>query len=144
MQAACGLAQLDKLEGFIRKRRENFQYLYERLHSLSDFLILTQATPKSNPSWFGFPITLTDSAGVNRLDLLRYLDENKIGSRLLFAGNLTRQPAYENTLYRVSGSLENTDKSMKDTFWLGIYPGLDKNHFDFVVNKLEVFFGLNF
>lgn len=144
MQAACGLAQLDKLEDFIAKRRENFQYLYERLQPLSVFLTLTQATPYSNPSWFGFPITLTDNAGVKRVDLLRYLDDNKIGSRLLFAGNLTRQPGYQNVNYRISGCLKNTDKTMNDTFWLGIYPALGHEQFDFIACKLEEFFGLNF
>ena len=106
--------------------------------------MLTEATPNSIPSWFGFPITLTDHAGVKRLDLLRYLDDNKIGSRLLFAGNLTKQPGYQNVHYRISGNLHNTDKTMNDTFWIGIYPELNYNHFDFVVNKLEEFFGLNF
>jgi CDP-6-deoxy-D-xylo-4-hexulose-3-dehydrase len=144
MQAACGLAQLDKLEGFIEKRRNNFEYFKERLHSLNEVLMLTQATPNSNPSWFGFPITLTDNAGVKRVDLLRYLDENNIGSRLLFAGNLTRQPGYQNIQYRISGSLENTDKTMNDTFWLGIYPALGHKQFDFVASKLEEFFGLTF
>jgi CDP-6-deoxy-D-xylo-4-hexulose-3-dehydrase len=144
MQAACGLAQLDKLEGFIAKRRANFQYLHKRLQTLSDYLILTQPTPNSNPSWFGFPITLRDHVGVKRVDLLRYLDEHKIGSRLLFAGNLTRQPGYQQVQYRVSGTLENTDKTMNDTFWLGVYPGLDEKHFDYIGEKLEEFFGLNF
>jgi CDP-6-deoxy-D-xylo-4-hexulose-3-dehydrase len=144
MQAACGLAQLDKLEGFIAKRKENFQYLFERLQSLSEYLTLAQATPNSNPSWFGFPVTLTDAAGVKRVDLLRYLDDNKIGSRLLFAGNLIRQPGYQNIEYRISGTLENTDKSMNNTFWLGIYPGLDEMHFEYIGEKLEEFFGVNF
>jgi CDP-6-deoxy-D-xylo-4-hexulose-3-dehydrase len=144
MQAACGLAQLDKLEGFIAKRRANFQYLNSRLQRLSDYLMLTEATPNSNPSWFGFPITLTDHAGVKRVDLLRYLDDNKIGSRLLFAGNLTRQPGYQNVHYRISGTLENTDKTMNDTFWLGIFPGLHDKHFDYIGEKLEEFFALNF
>lgn len=144
MQAACGLAQLDKLEGFIAKRRANFEYLHSRLQTLSNYLMLTKATPDSHPSWFGFPITLTDHSGVKRVDLLRYLDDNKIGSRLLFAGNLTRQPGYQQVQYRISGTLKNTDKTMKDTFWLGIYPGLNEKHFDYIGEKLEEFFGLNF
>src|SRR5690606_19701748 len=91
MQAACGLAQIDRAQGFIDKRRENFKLLYNRLSTLTDFLELPEATPNSNPSWFGFPITIKENSGVNRVDLLRFLDQNKIGSRLLFAGNLTKQ-----------------------------------------------------
>ena len=144
MQAACGLAQLDKLDAFIAKRRDNFKYLHDRLQTLTEFLMLPEATPHSNPSWFGFPITLRDSAGVQRVDLLRYLDENKIGTRLLFAGNLTRQPSYQQVTYRVSSSLVNTDKTMNDTFWLGVFPGLGPEHFDYMCDKLEEFFGFNF
>lgn len=144
MQAACGLAQLDKLEYFIQKRRENFDYLKNRLSSLSEFLHFAEPTPNSVPSWFGFPITLKDEAGVQRVDLLRYLDDNKIGSRLLFAGNLLRQPYFENIPYRVVGRLINTDKTMNDTFWIGIYPALGESHFEYIAEKLEEFFGLNF
>jgi len=144
MQAACGLAQLDRLEGFIEQRRANFNYLHNRLQSLTDFIMLTQATPNSNPSWFGFPITLKDDAGVERVDLLRYLDEQKIGSRLLFAGNLIRQPNFQDVNYRVVGSLSNTEKTMKDTFWIGLYPALGEAHFEYIAEQLEAFFGLNF
>lgn len=144
MQAACGLAQLDRLETFIEQRRANFQYLYERLQSLTDFIMLPKATPNSNPSWFGFPITLREEAGVERVDLLRFLDEQKIGSRLLFAGNLIRQPNFQDVNYRVVGSLDNTEKTMKDTFWIGLYPALGEAHFEYVAEQLEAFFGLNF
>ncbi|RXG20456.1 lipopolysaccharide biosynthesis protein RfbH [Leeuwenhoekiella aequorea] len=144
MQAACGLAQIDKAQGFIDKRRENFKLLYSRLESLTDFIKLPVTTPNSNPSWFGFPITLKEEAGVNRVDLLRYLDDNKIGSRLLFAGNLTKQPYFKDVDYRVVGDLKNTDETMNSTFWIGIYPALGQEHFDFVGEKLEEFFGLNF
>lgn len=144
MQAACGLAQLDKLEYFIQKRRENFDYLKNRLSSLNEFLHFAEPTPNSVPSWFGFPITLKDEAGVQRVDLLRYLDDNKIGSRLLFAGNLLRQPYFQNIPYRVVGCLDNTDKTMNDTFWIGIYPALGESHFEYIAEKLEEFFGLNF
>lgn len=144
MQAACGLAQLDRLEGFINKRKENFILLKERLSGLTDFLILPKATDNSDPSWFGFPITLTENAGTMRVDLIKYLDQNKIGTRLLFAGNLTRQPYFSDVEYRVVGDLTNTDRTMNDTFWLGIYPGLEKEHFDYIGDKLEAFFGLNF
>lgn len=144
MQAACGLAQLNRLETFIEQRRANFNYLYERLQSLTEFIMLAKATPNSNPSWFGFPITLREEAGVERVDLLRYLDEQKIGSRLLFAGNLIRQPNYKDVNYRVVGSLDNTEKTMRDTFWIGLYPALGKDHFEYVAAQLEAFFGLNF
>ena len=144
MQAACGLAQVDKAQGFIDSRRENFKYLHNRLQSLSDFLHLPVATPNSNPSWFGFPITLKEESGVSRVDLLRYLDDNKIGSRLLFAGNLTKQPYFKDIEYRVVGELTNIDITMNQTFWVGIYPALNEEHFEFVAEKLEEFFGLNF
>lgn len=144
MQAACGLAQLDKLEYFIEKRRKNFDYLYTRLSSLTEFIHLPKATPNSNPSWFGFPITLKEGCGIKRIDLLRYLEDNKIGSRLLFAGNLLRQPYFEHAEYRVVGELTNTEKTMHDTFWIGIYPALDEVHLDFVAERLEEFFGLGF
>ncbi|WP_282178803.1 lipopolysaccharide biosynthesis protein RfbH [Maribacter stanieri] len=144
MQAACGLAQVDKAQGFIDSRRENFKYLHNRLESLSDFLHLPVATPNSNPSWFGFPITLKEESGVSRVDLLRYLDDNKIGSRLLFAGNLTKQPYFKDIEYRIVGELTNTDITMNQTFWVGIYPGLNEEHFEFIAEKLEEFFGLNF
>lgn len=144
MQAACGLAQLGKLESFIQKRRENFVYLRNRLESLSEFIHLPEATPNSEPSWFGFPITLKDDCGTERVQLTQYLDQHKIGTRLLFAGNLIRQPYFKGVEYRVVGSLENTDKTMRDTFWIGLYPGLGSEHFEFVAEKLEEFFGLNF
>lgn len=144
MQAACGLAQLDKLEGFVDKRKKNYILLKERLSSLTEFLVLPEATPNSDPAWFGFPVTLTENAGVNRVDLLKYLNQNKIGTRLLFAGNITRQPYFDNVEHRVVGELTNTDRTMNDTFWLGLYPGLEEEHFDYVTEKLETFFGLNF
>ncbi|CAG2148868.1 lipopolysaccharide biosynthesis protein RfbH [Cupriavidus numazuensis] len=144
MQAACALAQLDRLDDFIASRRANFDYLRERLKSCEEFLHLPEATPGSNPSWFGFPLVLKDSANTRRVDLLSYLDQNKIGTRLLFAGNLTRQPYMAGRNYRVSGELVNTDIVMNQTFWLGVYPGLSTEHLDFIVTKLETFFGLNF
>lgn len=144
MQAACGLAQLDRAQEFIDTRRKNFDLLKNRLDGLSEFFDVAQATPNSSPSWFGFPITLKENAGVQRVDLLRYLDQYNIGTRLLFAGNLTRQPYFENIEHRVVGELTNTDRTMRDTFWLGVQPALDQQHFDFVGEKLEEFFGLNF
>jgi CDP-6-deoxy-D-xylo-4-hexulose-3-dehydrase len=144
MQAACGLAQLDSLADFIDKRRANFKYFSERLSTLSDFIELATPTEGSNPSWFGFPITVKESAGVKRVDLAKYLDQFKIGSRLLFAGNLTHQPYFKDIEYRVSGDLTNTDRTMKQTLWLGVQPTLNEEHYDFVAKKLEEFFGLGF
>lgn len=144
MQAACGLAQLKRLPGFIEKRNANFEYLKERLVSVTDFIELTEATENSTPSWFGFPITLKDSAGVSRVDLSKYLDQNRIGTRLLFAGNLTRQPYFQGVEHRVVGDLKNTDITMNQTLWLGIYPALGIEQLDFIAEKIEEFFGVNF
>ena len=144
MQAACGLAQLERLEEFIKRRRDNFNYLTERLAGLGDYFEFTETTPNSEPSWFGFPLTLKESSGVQRVDLLKYLDQQKIGTRLLFAGNLTRQPYFQSVEYRVAGELTNTDRTMKQTFWLGVQPALTQEHFDFIGDRLEEFFGLNF
>ena len=144
MQAACALAQMDRLEDFTAARKHNFAYLKEGLKSCEEFLLLPEATSNSEPSWFGFPITIKPNAGVKRVDLLQYLDENKIGTRLLFAGNLTRQPYMKGRNFRISGELTNTDTVMNDTFWIGVYPGLSKEMLDFVITKLEAFFGVNF
>ena len=144
MQAACALAQLDRLEEFIAKRRANFAYLKKRLASVEQFLHLPEATPNSQPSWFGFPLVLKESAGVKRTDLINFLDENKIGTRLLFAGNLTKQPYMAERNFRVSGELTNTDIVMKQTFWLGTFPALGDEQLDYIAEKLEEFFGVNF
>ncbi len=144
MQAACALAQMDKLPHFVEARKNNFIYLKGRLQSCAEFLILPEATAGSDPSWFGFPITLCETAGVNRVELLKYLDQYKIGTRLLFAGNLTRQPYFAGRSYRISGDLTNTDNIMNNTFWIGVYPGLSEEMLNFVVEKIEAFFGVNF
>jgi len=144
MQAACALAQLDRVDDFIAARRRNFQFLKERLAACAEFLILPQATPNSDPSWFGFPMTIRPEAGAMRVDLLRYLDQNKVGTRLLFAGNLTRQPYMIGRPYRVAGDLQNTDIVMNDTFWVGVYPGLDAPRLEYVAEKIEQFFGVGF
>lgn len=144
MQAACGLAQLEKLDFFIKRRRENYTYLRNRLETLVEYLDLPEPTPNSNPSWFGFPITLKPESGVTRVELTRFLDDNKIGSRLLFAGNLLKQPYFKDVEYKVVGDLTNTEITMNNTFWIGVQPALTKDHLDFVINKLEEFFGLNF
>ncbi|XXK22871.1 lipopolysaccharide biosynthesis protein RfbH [Arenicellales bacterium nBUS_48] len=144
MQAACGLAQLQKADAFIEKRKENFAYLKKKLASCEEFLLLPNPTPKSDPSWFGFPITLKPDAGVDRVHLLNYLNDNNIDTRLLFAGNLTRQPYMQGRQYRVSGDLTNTDVIMNHTFWIGVFPGLENPQLNFVCEKLEEFFGLGF
>lgn len=144
MQAACALAQLQKAPDFIAKRKANFAYLKERLTSCAEFLQLPQATEQSDPSWFGFPITLKDECPVSRVDLTTYLDQRKIGTRLLFAGNLTRQPSMQGVTYRVSGDLRNTDKVMNDTFWIGVQPALTTEMLDYAVNQIETFLGVNF
>lgn len=144
MQAACALAQMDRVDEFIAARKKNFAYLKDRLQSCVEFLHLPEATPNSDPSWFGFPIVLKDSAGVKRVDLLNYLDQNKIGTRLLFAGNLTRQPYMIGRNYRVSGELTNTDVVMNQTFWIGVYPGLTEEMLDYMVARIEEFFGIGF
>jgi CDP-6-deoxy-D-xylo-4-hexulose-3-dehydrase len=142
MQAACALAQMDRLEDFIAARKYNFNWLTERLAGCSDFLILPEATPNSEPSWFGYPLTLRDDCGFERLDLVRYLDSQGVGTRLLFAGNLTRQPYMQGRNYRVSGDLTVTDKIMNDTFWIGVWPGLGDDHLEHVARCMEMFFGL--
>lgn len=144
MQAACGLAQLKRLPEFIEKRNANFDYLKNRLSTVTDFIELTEPTENSTPSWFGFPITLKETSGVSRVDLTKYLDQQKIGTRLLFAGNLIRQPYFEGLEYRVVGELTNTDITMNQTLWLGIYPGLGQEHLDYIAEKLEEFFGVGF
>jgi len=144
MQAACALAQMDRLAGFIAARKRNFAYLKDRLRSVKEFLVLPEATAGADPSWFGFLLTLRDEARSRRVDLLEYLDQNKIGTRLLFAGNLIRQPSMVGRNFRVFGDLVNTDKIMNDTFWVGVYPGLTEEMLDFVAGKIEAYFGVNF
>jgi CDP-6-deoxy-D-xylo-4-hexulose-3-dehydrase len=138
MQAALGLSQLEKLDGFVAARKENFDYLYRRLEGAQG-LILPQATPGSDPAWFGFPITLDPEHPVDRTELLRFLDERKIGTRLLFAGNLTKQPAYRDVDFRVVGDLTNTDIVMNRTFWVGTYPGLTPEMLDFLADSILEF-----
>jgi CDP-6-deoxy-D-xylo-4-hexulose-3-dehydrase len=142
MQAACALAQLDRLPGFIDARKRNYDYLFKRLAPLEVFLVLPRATPNSDPSWFGFPITLRPEAGVTRVDLLRYLDQHKIGTRLLFAGNLMRQPYMSGRQYRADGDLLNTDRVMKDTFWVGVWPGLTEEMLDHAVARIGIYLGM--
>ena len=144
MQAACGLAQLDRLQEFVEKRKANFEYLKERLKSCEEFLILPWATQNADPSWFGFPITLRENSPVRRIELLTYLDQEKIGTRLLFAGNLTRQPYMQQKNYRVVGDLKNSDRVMADTFWIGVQPALTDEMLEYTVSKIEQYLGINF
>lgn len=142
IQAALGLSQLRKLDTFIQARRTNFHYLRENLASITDF-IMPQATAKSEPSWFGFPITIHPQSSIDRTQLLRHLDARKIGTRLLFGGNLLRQPAYKGIEHRVIGNLGNTDLIMRNTFWLGVYPGLTKEMLNYVIEVIAEFTSMN-
>ncbi len=144
MQAACALAQMDRVDEFIAKRRANFIYLKNRLQSCAEFLQLPEATPHSEPSWFGFPLVIKVSSGIQRSDLINFLEDHQIGTRLFFAGNLTKQPYMKGRNFRISGELVNTDIVMNQTFWLGTFPGLGEEQLDYIANKLEEFFGLNF
>jgi CDP-6-deoxy-D-xylo-4-hexulose-3-dehydrase len=144
MQAACGLAQMERLSDFIARRRANFAYLRQGLSRVEHVLHLPQATPHSQPSWFGFPLVLKASAGVQRTDLISFLEERRIGTRLLFAGNLTKQPFMQGRRFRISGDLTNTDIVMNQTFWVGSFPGLGEPHLDYIADQIESFFGVNF
>ena len=144
MQAACALAQLEKAPEFIQTRKDNFKFLKDRLQSCAEFLQLPEVTEGSDPSWFGFPITVKEASPVSRLDLTSYLDQHKVGTRLLFAGNLTRQPYMSGVSYRVSGDLTNTDVVMNNTFWIGVQPALTKEMLEYAVSKIEEYLGINF
>lgn len=144
MQAACGLAQLEKAPSFIQARKANFNFLKERLKDCEEFLQLPTATEHSDPSWFGFPITLKKDCPVTRLDLLTYLDQNKVGTRLLFAGNLVRQPYMQGARYRISGDLVHTDNIMTNTFWIGVQPSLSPEMLEYAASKIETYLGVNF
>jgi CDP-6-deoxy-D-xylo-4-hexulose-3-dehydrase len=139
MQAALGVSQIGKLSQFIERRKENFRYLSSALKPLEECLLLPEATPGSDPSWFGFPIGIREDAPFSREDIIRALDAKKIGTRLLFGGNLLRQPAYEGCEYRVVGELPNTDFVMKNVFWIGVYPGLTEEMLDFVADTILKF-----
>jgi CDP-6-deoxy-D-xylo-4-hexulose-3-dehydrase len=139
MQAAIGLSQLKKADLFIEKRRLNHNLLYNKLKPLEEYFILPEAAESTSPSWFGFMLTIRDGNNINRNDLVEYLEKNKIGTRLLFGGNLTKQPAYKNSKYRILNSLKNTDKIMDDGFWLGVWPGLNEEHYDYIINIINKF-----
>ena len=141
MQAAVGVEQLKKLSGFVEKRKENFKLFYEGLKKFEDKLILPQATENSDPSWFGFLVTVREEEGVSRNELIQFLNRNKIHTRNLFAGNITRQPAFEGVEMRIIGDLTNTDYIMNNTFFMGLYPGNGKEEIDYVIGKFEEFLG---
>jgi CDP-6-deoxy-D-xylo-4-hexulose-3-dehydrase len=136
MQAAVGVAQLAKLPGFIEARRRNFAFLSEALRDMDDVLVLPEATPNSDPSWFGFPIGIRPESGITRDQVVQHLDSRKIDTRLLFGGNLVRQPAYKGAEYRVVGELTNADWVMNQVFWIGLYPGLDEGRLGYVAGQI--------
>jgi CDP-4-dehydro-6-deoxyglucose reductase, E1 len=142
MQAAVGVAQLERLPALVESRRRNFRHLRRLLEDLEEFFILPERTPRSDPSWFGFPITLRDDVLASRVQLLEYLDQYKIGTRLVFAGNLTRQPYFEGRTFRTVGELKTTDTIMNNSFWVGIYPGLSESMLEYSADRMKTFFGL--
>jgi CDP-6-deoxy-D-xylo-4-hexulose-3-dehydrase len=145
MQAAVGLAQIEKFPNFVQKRKENFNTLYDGLKDLQRCFILPRATPDSDPSWFGFLLTVRESAGFTRNDLVEYLEKNNIQTRNLFSGNISRHPCFnglqEEVDYRIVGELKNTDKIMNDSFWVGVYPGMSKEALNFMIKKIRNFIG---
>lgn len=136
MQAAVGLSQLQKLDTFVARRRENFDTLRTGLMAHQDVFLLPEATAGSCPSWFGFPIAVKPESGIRRDEVTSWLESRKIGTRLLFGGNLVRQPAYKNTELRVVGDLKNSDYVMENVFWVGVYPGLDGARIEFIIKSL--------
>ena len=143
MQAAIGVAQLKKLDQFIKQRKENFQFLHKNLQSLKNYISLPNSSKKSTPSWFGFPIMVKEESPVNRNEIIKKLTENNIGTRLLFGGNLLKQPAYRDRLLKGGENLHNTDQVMKNVFWIGLQPSLKKTELEFTINELRNLFDNN-
>jgi len=139
MQAAIGVSQLERLPEFIEARKRNFRYLYERLKPCEDVLMLPTNLPEADPSWFGFPIGVREDAPFSRNELIQALESRKIGTRLLFGGNLTRQPAYQDVKYRIVAELKNTDYAMRNVFWVGVYPGLTDPMLDHIADTCSAF-----
>ncbi|MDO8735445.1 MAG: DegT/DnrJ/EryC1/StrS family aminotransferase, partial [Elusimicrobiota bacterium] len=140
MQAAIGVAQLKKLPKFIEARKQNYAYLFNHLKKYEKYFILPYPVKNSSPSWFGFPILVKETAPFNRSDIVNYLEENRIATRMLFGGNLTKQPAYQNIKYRIVGGLKNTDLVMNNLFWIGVYPGINKEKLKYVMSVFDRFF----
>ena len=140
MQAACGLAQLKKLDFFIQRRKENYKYLQNIFKDFSEFLDIAEATQNSDPSWFGFLMTMKTNSGFSRDSLCKFLNDHKIGTRLLFAGNVVKQPYMKDKIYKIHDTLTNADRIMKDTFWIGLYPGLNTDHFNYCHEIFKKFF----
>jgi len=140
MQAAVGVAQMDKLDAFIAARRDNFDYLYKNLRRFHKYLLLPEATKGSQPAWFGFPMLVKNNQCFSRMDLVSYLEKHKIATRMIFAGNITKQPAYQDVHFRVSGSLKNTDNVMNNLFWIGVYPGIKQEQREYITKVFSSFF----
>ena len=140
MQAAVGLKQLEKLPSFIKSRKKNFEILHDLLLKYEEYLILPQVDKKADPSWFGFPLLVRENAPFNRDDMVNYLESNKIATRMLFAGNLTRQPAYKGIKFRQADPLENTDQVMNNLFWIGVYPGITEKKINYIISVIKGFF----
>jgi len=140
MQAAIGCAQLNKLPGFVKTRKNNFQYLYKTFKQYEKYFILPKAEKYSEPSWFGFPILVRDLTPFTRADIINFLESHKIATRMLFGGNLIKQPAYKNIKYRIYGDLKNTDLIMNNLFWIGVYPGLSEEALKYIKGKINIFF----
>jgi CDP-6-deoxy-D-xylo-4-hexulose-3-dehydrase len=139
MQAAIGVAQLEKLPAFIKARQDNFAFLSKLFKKYEPYFVLPQPTRQSEPSWFGFPIMVRERAPFSRADIVNYLEEHKIATRMLFGGNLTKQPAYAGMKYRVAGKLDNTDLVMNNLFWIGVYPGITKEKLAYIAGTVTEF-----
>jgi CDP-6-deoxy-D-xylo-4-hexulose-3-dehydrase len=140
IQAAIGLVQLTRLSKFVSTRKSNWEYLNSQLKDLHKFMILPEATPGSNPSWFGYCLTLRDGVGISRNEVIARLENAGIGTRLLFGGNLLRQPAFSQTQRRISGTLVNSDKITEDTFWIGVWPGISVEMIDYISSVIHGIF----
>lgn len=143
IQAAMGVEQLKKLSGFTKKRKENFKILYGEFSRFEDYFILPKALPKSDPSWFAFPLTVKENPRFKRKDIVSWLEKNNIETRMLFAGNIVKHPGYRHVKYRVSGDLKNSDTILRNTFFIGVYPGLDRERLNYVIEKTREFMKKN-